>query len=273
MVAMKLYCGYNQGVKVERLHDWRVTVRQAMEIQARLASQVSMVSEVGSPRLVAGVDISVSKADGAAAAAVAVLNYPELNLVEVQVATGKLDFPYVPGLLSFRESPLTLAACEKLHLTPDIFLVDGHGYAHPRRMGIACHLGLLLNKPTIGCAKSLLCGSYEMPGAGPASWTPVTRAGETIGAAVRTRPGVRPVYVSVGHKVDLGTAIDWVLKCCRGYRLPEPARLAHLAATGNLRPVYCDGAATKPTGGANPSHSPFRKGEVLVAEREAGRSN
>ena len=154
--------------------------------------------------------------------------------METKVVKESLDFPYVPGLLSFREAPLTLAACEKLTLTPDLILVDGQGIAHPRRLGLACHLGLFLNMPTIGCAKSRLCGSHEMPGVEAGSYAEVIDKGEVIGAALRTRSGVKPVYVSIGHKIDLPAAIHWVLECCRGYRLPEPTRLAHLAATGRL---------------------------------------
>ncbi len=129
-----------------------------------------------------------------------------------------------------------LAACEKLTITPDLILVDGQGIAHPRRLGLASHLGLFLDIPTVGCAKSLLCGRHEEPGFDAGSYTEVVDRGETIGAALRTRSGVKPVYVSIGHKVDLEIAIDWVLQCCRGYRLPEPTRLAHLAAGGNLKP-------------------------------------
>lgn len=186
------------------------------------------------PRFIAGVDISVKRELGIATGAVVVLKYPELELVETKIVNGELDFPYVPGLLSFRESPLTLAACERLTITPDLILVDGQGIAHPRRMGLASHLGLFLDIPTVGCAKSLLCGSYEAPGTEPGSYTEVVDSGEVIAAALRTRQGVKPVYVSIGHKVDLQTAIQWVLNCCRGYRLPEPTRLAHLAAGGNL---------------------------------------
>jgi len=182
------------------------------------------------------VDISVNKAQGMATGAVVVLNYPELRVVETKVVNGRLDFPYVPGLLSFRESPLTLAACERLTITPDLILVDGQGIAHPRRFGLASHLGLFLNTPTVGCAKSLLCGRHEVPGEKPGSYAEVVDGGEIIGAALRTKLGVKPIYVSVGHKVDLQTAIYWVLECCRSYRIPEPTRLAHLAAGGNLEP-------------------------------------
>jgi deoxyribonuclease V len=221
-------------VKVESLHSWQVSIPQALDLQRRLASQVSRSGEVTTPRFIAGVDISVSKAQGTATGAVVVLDYPELKLVETQIVNGKLDFPYIPGLLSFRESPLTLAACEKLSITPDLILVDGQGIAHPRRLGLASHLGLFLNTPTIGCAKSLLCGKYEEPDEKPGSHTEIVDRGETIGVALRTKLGVKPVYVSIGHKIDIQTAIYWVLECCRGYRLPEPARLAHLAAGGNL---------------------------------------
>ena len=220
---------------MERLHSWQVSPAEALDIQRSLAAQVTRSSQVTTPRFIAGVDISAANAQGMATGAVVVLEYPELRVVETQVAQGRPNFPYVPGLLSFRESPLTLAACEKLTITPDLILVDGQGIAHPRRLGLASHLGLFLDTPTIGCAKSLLCGQHEEPGAKPGSYAEVVDRGETIGVALRTRPGVKPVYVSIGHKVDLETAIYWVMKCCRDYRLPEPTRLAHLAAGGNLK--------------------------------------
>ena len=223
-------------MKVERLHSWQVSTVQALEVQQRLAVQVSKRSEVTTPRFIAGVDISAGKGEGTATGAVVILNYPELRVVETKIARGKLDFPYIPGLLSFRESPLTLAACQKLAITPDLILVDGQGIAHPRRLGLASHLGLLLNTPTIGCAKSILCGSHEAPGVEPGSYAEVVDRGKIIGAALRTKLKVKPVYVSIGHKVDLQAAIYWVMNCCRGYRLPEPTRLAHLVAGGNLKP-------------------------------------
>ena len=231
-------------MKVESLHSWQASTAQALEIQQRLAAQVSKRSEVTTPRFIAGVDISAGKGAGMATGAVVILNYPELRVVETKVAQGRLDFPYIPGFLSFRESPLTLAACQKLTISPDLILVDGQGIAHPRRLGLASHLGLFLNTPTIGCAKSILCGSHEAPGAEPGSYTEVVDKGEIIGAALRTKLGVKPVYVSIGHKIDLNTAIYWVMKCCRGYRLPEPTRLAHRAAGGNLEPER-DTAATE----------------------------
>lgn len=224
-------------MKVRKLHDWQVSLEEAFHIQLELAARVAKVSEVNSPRFIAGVDISAQRADGTATGAVVVLSYPGLRLVEARTARAKLDFPYVPGLLSFRESPVILSACEQLNLIPDLILVDGQGIAHPRRMGIASHLGLLLDTPTIGCAKSKLCGTHTIPGNESGSNTELIDHGEVIGAALRTKLGSSPIYVSIGHKVDLKTAIYWVLQCCRGYRLPEPTRLAHLAANGNLAEV------------------------------------
>ncbi len=223
-------------MKVARLHSWRVSAAQAIDIQRRLAGRVSRDGKPGSFRFVAGVDISVSRALGTATAAVVVLRYPELTAVEIKKASGRLTIPYIPGLLSFRESPLILAACRKVSLTPDLILVDGQGIAHPRRVGLASHLGLLLRIPTIGCAKSLLCGKYTEPGNEPGDYSEILDNGETIGAALRTRAGVKPIYVSTGHLIGLEPAIYRVLECCRGYRLPEPTRLAHLAAGGNLKP-------------------------------------
>lgn len=218
-----------------KLHSWQVSVAQAMDIQRKLADRVSTIGEGVSPSLVAGVDMGINKAQKTGTAAVVVLSYPDLSLVELSVVTERLEFPYVPGLLSFREAPLLLAACEKLRMNPDIIMVDGQGMAHPRRLGLACHLGLFLNTPTIGCAKSRLCGRCQEPGNAPGDHSELVDREEVIGAVVRTRAGVKPVYVSVGHKIDLADAVNWVFHCCRGYRLPEPTRLAHLAAGGNLK--------------------------------------
>ena len=221
-------------MKVAKWHSWQVGISRALEIQVQLAARVSKTSEVKSPRFIAGADISTGRTQDIATGAVVVVRYPEMKLVEVKIVKQKLTLPYIPGLLSFREAPLVLAACEKLAVTPDLILVDGQGIAHPRRMGLASHLGLFLGVPTIGCAKSRLCGRHEEPGNEPGSYAELVDNGEVIGAALRTKLNVKPVYISIGHKVDLEAAIYWVLACCRGYRLPEPARLAHLAAGGSL---------------------------------------
>ena len=221
---------YNQLMEIVRRHEWRVTTARAREIQAELAGQVSRQGRVENPHLVGGLDISVNRFARTGTAAAVVLSFPELKLLETSVVTGPIEFPYVPGLLSFREAPLTLASCEKLTQTPDFFLVDGQGVAHPRRMGIAAHLGLCLGVPTIGCAKSRLIGEYEEPGESAGNYADLIDKGEVIGAVLRTRTGVKPVYVSIGHNIDLASAVRLVLGCCRGHRLPEPARLAHQAA-------------------------------------------
>jgi len=204
-------------------------------MQRTLASRVSTKAALSAPHFIAGVDIATGKAQEMSTGAVVVLSYPELRLVETKVIQDKLGFPYIPGLLSFREAPLMLAACEQLTIIPDLILVDGQGIAHPRRLGLASHLGLFLNTPTIGCAKSRLCGTHQTPGVEPGSYAEMEDSGETVGVALRTKLGVKPIYISIGHKIDLKTAIHWVLECCRGYRLPEPTRLAHLAAGGNLK--------------------------------------
>jgi len=224
-------------VKVLKLHEWEVSSARAKEIQLSLAKRVVTENGVIDPRLVAGIDISSPDTQGVARGAVVVLSYPELSIVETEIAQGKITMPYIPGLLSFRESPLILAACEQLSNIPDLVLIDGQGIAHPRRLGLASHVGLFLGLPTIGCAKSILCGQHQPPAEETGSYAELLDNGEIIGAALRTKSRVKPIYVSVGHKIDLVSALQWVINCCRGYRLPEPTRLAHLAAGGTLTSV------------------------------------
>lgn len=221
---------YNGNMRINNLHTWNVTIEQAIKIQKNLADKIIEDNSIQSLKFVAGVDVSVNRLNEAAAAVV-LISYPDLKIVEKYLVKGKVDFPYVPGLLSFREIPLTLKACEKLTLDPDLIMVDGQGIAHPRRMGLASHLGLFLNIPTIGCAKSPLYGNYENPEDIQGKYSLISDSrGETIGAVLRTKSRVKPLFISVGHKIDLLSAIHWVLQCCRGYRLPEPTRLAHLAS-------------------------------------------
>jgi deoxyribonuclease V len=203
-------------MEIARRYSWRVSTAQAREIQNELAAEVLRVGNVTSPRLIAGVDVSVNRWAKTGTAAVVVLGYPEMEVVETGLVTERVDFPYVPGLLSFREAPLILAACEKLTVTPDLVIVDGQGIAHPRRLGLASHLGLCLGRPTIGCAKSRLIGEHKEPALAAGNGAELRDNGEVIGAVVRTRAGVRPVYVSIGHMIDLATAVHWVLECCRG---------------------------------------------------------
>ena len=221
-------------MEIDRQHGWQVTTTEAIQIQTELTGQVIPTGDVD-PHLIAGVDILVDRLSGTGTGAVVVLSYPELEVVAIEVVTDRIEFPYVPGLLSFREAPLVLAACEKLTITPDLFIVDGQGIAHPRRIGLASHLGLFLDTPTVGCAKSRLCGVHEVPDDEAGSYAELRDKGEIIGAVLRTRTRVKPVYVSIGHRINLQSAINRVLACCRGYRLPEPTRLAHQAAGGNLK--------------------------------------
>ena len=219
-------------MKFRELHNWRLSPAQAQKLQIKLANHINHNNEVNNPCFVAGVDMSKPDERGAARAAAVLLSYPELQLIEIAIAEDTVAFPYIPGLLSFRECPLMLAACQKLSRNPDFILVDGQGIAHPRRFGIASHLGLILEIPTIGCAKSRLCGQYQSPSNEAGNYTELIDKDMVIGAVLRTRTNVRPIYVSIGHKIDLSAAIYWTLKCCRGYRLPEPCRFAHFAASG-----------------------------------------
>jgi deoxyribonuclease V len=209
-------------------HKWDVSLEEAQAIQLSLRDKVSLVPELGDVRLVAGVDMS---AKDVARAAVVLLSYPELEVLEVARAEKPLSFPYVPGLLSFREGPAVLAAFDKLSQWPDLAYFDGQGIAHPRRFGIASHIGVLLDLPTIGVAKSPLFVRGPEPGPEPGSWVEWRdRRGEALAAAVRTKARSKPLYISPGHKMDLPTAVQYALEAVRGYRLPEPTRQAHNAA-------------------------------------------
>jgi deoxyribonuclease V len=215
---------------VVSFHRWDVSPQEAIAIQKELAARVERQPRLGTVRRVAGIDVSVREDMGRAA--VVVLDLEGLALVGYAVASRAVTFPYVPGLLAFREGPVVLDALEQLETAPDLLIFDGQGLAHPRRLGIASHIGLLVDTPAIGCAKSLLCGRHDEPGQKPGSHAPLLDRGEVVGAALRTRQGTQPVYVSIGHRVDLPTAIQYVLACCRGYRLPETTRWAHRVAGG-----------------------------------------
>jgi len=225
------------NVKITNLHSWQIGVSQAKQIQLELAYQVSQHGESIKPRFIGGVDISAPDSSGIARAATVIISYPELQIAEIRTAEDRPSLPYIPGLLSFREAPLILAACRQLSINPDLLIVDGHGIAHPRRFGIASHLGLLLDTPTIGCAKSRLCGTHSPVTDEVGDYVELIDNSEIIGVALRSKAGTKPIYVSVGHRIDLLTAIEWVMNCCRGYRLPEPSRLAHLAAGGKSMTV------------------------------------
>ena len=218
-------------MQVHQFHDWNVTPQGAIKIQEQLRAKVIPHGQVNEPRLIAGADMAFDKQDEAVYAAVVVLRFPTLQMVETATHKDRLSFPYIPGLLSFRETPALLHAFQKLEHEPELIFVDGQGLAHPRSAGIACHLGVLLDRPTIGCAKSLLFGTYDEPSQRRGSVAYLhDRAGQVIGAVVRTKDEVQPVFVSIGHRIDLRQAIQFTLACAKGYRIPEPTRQADLLA-------------------------------------------
>ena len=213
-------------------HPWDVTPAQARAIQLQGRARVIADDALGRVGRVAGIDVGLEESGAVSRAAVAVLEVPSLTLVESAVARLPTAFPYVPGLLSFREIPAALEALGRLSAPPDLLLCDGQGYAHPRRFGLACHLGVLTGLPSIGVAKSRLIGTHGPLPDEKGAWVPLLDGDETIGAVLRTRGGVAPVYVSVGHRVSLPTAIRWVLACTTRFRLPETTRQAHRLASG-----------------------------------------
>lgn len=217
-------------MRVGRLHDLGLSPAEARRLQEELAPRVEVGPplDLGGVRYVAGADVST--AGDRAYATVAVLSFPELAVVEVQGFEASLTFPYVPGLLAFREIPSVAGALEKVEAPVDVVIFDAQGLAHGRRMGLASHLGLFLDVPAVGCAKSRLVGSFEEPGPEKGDTTELVHRGEVVGRVVRTRDRVSPVFVSVGNRIDLGSAVELVLACCTKYRLPEPTRQAHNAA-------------------------------------------
>ena len=210
------------------LHSWDLTPTEAVALQRKLADRIDTRSPLTGCELVAGADVSYNRFSPIFYAAVVVLRICDGSIVEMQSAVRKSPFPYVPGLLTFREGPVLLEVFAKLKTRPDAVMFDGAGYAHPRRFGLACHLGLWLDVPSLGCAKSILVGKARSPGQKAGSLAPLKDGKEIIGSAVRTKHGIKPVYVSVGHKIDLASAVKLTLESCRGYRLPEPTRQAHL---------------------------------------------
>jgi deoxyribonuclease V len=217
-------------MKVSGLHGLDLSLPEARRLQQELASRVvaGPALDLSGVRFVAGADVSTQ--GNMAYATVVVLDFPGLSPVEVQGYEAPLRFPYVPGLLSFRELPSVVGALEKIETEVDALVLDAQGLAHPRRMGLASHLGIFLDVPTVGCAKSPLVGSFEEPGREKGSATDLVHRGEVIGRVLRTRDGVSPVYVSVGNGIDLGSSVELVLACCTKYRLPETTRQAHTAA-------------------------------------------
>jgi deoxyribonuclease V len=217
----------HRNMKIRRLHSWNLSYQQAIALQKQLADKPLFTSLKKPPKLIAGLDCAFSKDKQKIIAVALILQLPDFELVETVTTVKKVAFPYIPGLLSFREAPVCIAAVEKLKKTPDLFIIDGQGIAHPRRLGLAAHLGLFFDKPTIGCAKSRLIGTFNEPPPKKGNYSLLKDKNQTIGAVLRTRTNVKPVFISVGHKCRLDDAIKWAIKCSVKYRLPEPTRLAH----------------------------------------------
>lgn len=218
------------------LHDWNLAPEAAIALQRRLAGRVERADRLEVVRHIAGVDIGFEAQGAITRAAVVVLAWPpeesgEFAVVEQVVHREPTRMPYVPGLLSFREVPATLSAFDKLTIRPQLVMVDGQGIAHPHRLGVASHLGLWLDLPTIGVAKSRLCGRHAEPGPARGDWAPLYDGDEVIGAVLRSRAGVKPIFVSPGHRLTLATALEWVTGCLVRTKLPEPTRLADRLAS------------------------------------------
>lgn len=213
-------------MKYLNLHSWEVSPQEAIKIQKDLKSNISLKKSFNKIDKIAGVDVSYHQ--NKMIAGVIIFKFPNLKIIERQSFVASINFPYIPGLLTFREGPSILSAFKKIKNEPDIILFDGQGIAHPRRMGIATHLGLFLNRPTIGCAKSRLSGKYTSVGEQKGDYTPLNEGEEVLGVVLRTRKGVKPIFLSPGHKIDLPNSIEIVLKCIVKYRLPLPVREAHI---------------------------------------------
>lgn len=215
-------------MKIKELHSWNVSPKLAVTIQRDLRSQVKLAGLATTPETVAGVDVSYDRGCDIFYAAVIVFTYPKLEIIEEVSAIDKVIFPYIPGLLSFREGPIVLQAFRQLKKSPDVVIFDGHGIAHPRGLGLASHIGLILGIPTVGCAKSKLCGNYIEPGLEKGDSSPLILSTQKVGAVLRSKSRIKPVFVSPGYMMNIQDSYQVVLKCCTKYRLPEPTRKAHL---------------------------------------------
>ena len=218
-------------MQLQHAHRWDVSPAEARAIQQRLRGELITSDRLGKVDYVAGVDVGFERRGKLTRAAVSVLTFPDLTPVEDSVVCVPTNFPYVPGLLSFREIPAIVKALQALRQLPDMILCDGQGYAHPRRFGLACHLGVITGLPTIGVAKSRLLGNHDEPPQQRGAWTPLTHQDEVVGAVLRTRMNVKPLYISIGHRMTLATACDYTMGCITRYRLPETTRRADRLAS------------------------------------------
>ncbi len=232
------------------LHSWDVNPDEAIKIQNELRGLVKVEDLKKEINYIAGADISFDKGSNVVYAGIVVLKFPELEEIEHSLVITEVSFPYIPGLLSFRESPALIKAWEKIEVVPDVVVIDGQGIAHPRRFGIASHFGVLIDRPTIGCAKSLLIGKYDEPAEKTGSYSYLYDSGEIVGVALRTRDNVQPVFVSIGHKITLEESIKIILQTVKGFRIPEPTRHAHNLVNALRRGEIKPGVMRKPEQGS-----------------------
>lgn len=211
---------------------WNLSPKQAIALQLELRDNVCLADDIGEVNIIAGVDVSIGRGWSHGKCGIVMLSFPDLKIIETRTHIAPITFPYVPGLLAFRELPIFFETYDLLENKPDLLFFDGHGYAHPRRFGFACMGGVLLDKPSIGCAKSRLIGHFSEPSNEPGAVSPLFDDSERIGNVIRTKTGSKPVFISPGHKVSFDTAIEFTIRCTRGYRIPEPTRLAHNLVSG-----------------------------------------
>ncbi len=226
-------------MRIRKLHSWNLTPKEAVTLQRELAGQIEARTPLRSVKLIAGTDCSYQRFSSTFHASAVVLRVPDMEIVETAASVAEVHFPYVPGLLSFREAPIILETLAKLRCEPDVVFIDGQGLAHPRRFGIASHVGLWLDRPCIGVAKSLLTGEFGELGLEAGATAPLIDRGDLVGRALRTKTRVKPVFVTVGHRINLASAVRIVRSACRGYRIPEPTRQAHLHVNALRRSFQC----------------------------------
>jgi deoxyribonuclease V len=215
---------------MKALHSWNVSVEEAIRIQENLRSRIILKTDFSKVRTIGGGDVAYSKERNILFGVIVVLSFPQMEILDISEACGIVGFPYIPGLFSFREGPILIRTFQRLKRKPDVMLYDGQGIAHPRGFGLASHMGLWLDLPSIGCAKTPLVDGFVSPGSSKGSYELIRREGKEVGIVLRTKDNVKPLFVSPGHRIDLPTSIQLILKCCRGFRIPEPLRQAHHAS-------------------------------------------
>ena len=216
------------------LHSWNVSVEEAVQIQEALKDRIILKKIFSKVETIGGGDVAYSRDGNLFLGAIAVLSFPNLEILDMATADGRIPFPYIPTLLSFREGPILIKTFQRLKIKPDVMIFDGQGIAHLRKMGLASHLGLWFDLPSIGCAKTPLLDRFISPEFSKGSFEWIRREGEKLGAVLRTREKVKPLFISPGHLIDLSTSIRLILESCKGYRFPEPLRKAHQASRSML---------------------------------------